>query len=86
MSKTLTVAEHTEAHAGKVKGYKKLTPVQIAAINIIKEEGVVLQSLIDSLIDEAALEVDLRWLAEGRTDLQKGLMSLTRAVAQPDFF
>lgn len=27
-----------------------------------------------------------RWLAEGKTDLQKGLMSLTRAVAQPTGF
>ncbi len=27
-----------------------------------------------------------RWLAMGRTDLQTGLMKLTRAVAQPGFF
>lgn len=27
-----------------------------------------------------------RWLQTGRTDLQKGLMALTRAVAQPTFF
>ncbi len=28
----------------------------------------------------------MRWLAEGKTDLQKGLMSLTRAIAKPLFF
>lgn len=27
-----------------------------------------------------------RWLAMGRSDLQTGLMKLTRAVAQPGFF
>lgn len=27
-----------------------------------------------------------RWLAVGRSDLQRGLMMLTRAVAQPDAF
>jgi hypothetical protein len=27
-----------------------------------------------------------RWLAMARTDLQCGLMKLTRAVAQPEFF
>lgn len=27
-----------------------------------------------------------RWLAMGKSDLQRGLMNLTRAVAQPDAF
>lgn len=28
----------------------------------------------------------MRWASEGKTDLQKGLMSLTRSIAQPTFF
>ena len=28
----------------------------------------------------------LRWVAEGRTDLQKGYMSLVRSIAQPTTF
>jgi hypothetical protein len=30
--------------------------------------------------------LDQRWVNIGKTDLQKGLMALTRAVAQPEFF
>jgi hypothetical protein len=39
--------------------------------------------------DEAArvsMAEPMRWAAEGKTDLQKGLMSLTRSIAQPTFF
>lgn len=28
----------------------------------------------------------IKWMQQGATDIQKGLMSLTRAVAQPTFF
>lgn len=31
-------------------------------------------------------DIDQRWLAEGRTDLQKGKMSLIRAVCRPAKF
>ena len=31
-------------------------------------------------------EVDQRWVSIGATDLQTGLMALTRAVAKPTFF
>lgn len=39
-----------------------------------------------ALRDRLAAAQPARWAAEARTDLQKGLMSLTRAVAQPTFF
>jgi hypothetical protein len=35
---------------------------------------------------EDSEETDKRWVALGRTDLQKGLMSLTRSIAKPEFF
>ena len=31
-------------------------------------------------------DIDQRWVSIGATDLQTGLMALTRAVAQPEFF
>ena len=53
-------------------------------MNEIKIKGAELGELITKL--EALEESDKRWLSIGKTDLQKGLMSLTRSVAKPDFF
>lgn len=36
--------------------------------------------------DRLALATPLRWLSIGKTELQQGLMALTRSVAQPKFF
>ena len=85
MQDTLTVAEHTEAHGDKIKGYQKLSEAQIEVINIIKAEGQQLEALIRDL-DNDVVNPDPRWLAMARTDLQVGLMKLTRAVAKPEFF
>lgn len=40
--------------------------------------------MVDALEKTGGL--DQRWVAIGKTDLQKGLMALTRAVAQPTTF
>ncbi len=37
-------------------------------------------------VDAVVTAEPARWLAMARTDLQVGLMKLTRAVAQPGFF
>jgi len=39
-----------------------------------------------ALADQVGVAEPRRWLAMGRTDLQTGLMRLTRAVAQPGGF
>ena len=31
-------------------------------------------------------DLDQRWIESGKTDLQKGLMALTRSIARPEFF
>lgn len=36
--------------------------------------------------DRLDLAQPIRWLNIGKTDLQQGLMALTRSVAQPTFF
>lgn len=66
-----------------IKGYKELSGEQIELINRVKTMG---RDLDDLLVKVAEEDVDLRWLSIGRTDLQKGLMAVTRAIAQPDFF
>lgn len=40
--------------------------------------------LIDVLADQKL--ADPRWLAIAKTDLQKGFMSLIRAITKPEFF
>ena len=71
----------------KIKGYRELTQEEIDLMNMIKEKGVELEELIekiDSLTGDKA--ADKRWFDIGKTDLQKGLMALTRSVAKPTFF
>lgn len=68
----------------EIKGYRELTPEEIALMNEIKTKGAELGVLVDKL--KAEKSVDGRWVSIGQTDLQKGLMALTRAVAQPTFF
>jgi len=65
----------------KIKGYRELSQEEIDAMNKVKE----LANEIGAFIEELA-DVDPRWLAIAKTDLQKGFMSLTRAIAQPEFF
>ena len=68
----------------KIKGYRELSQEEIDLMNMIKEQGIDMGSLITSL--KANDELDQRWVAIGATHLQQGLMALTRAVAKPGFF
>lgn len=67
-----------------IKGYRDLSAEEIALMNQIKEQGVVLGDLVAKLRTEQG--VDQRWVSIGQTDLQTGLMALTRSVAQPTTF
>jgi hypothetical protein len=68
-----------------IAGYRDLTHREIAVINDIKGEGARLGLLVTELrgLGDA---IDQRWLSIGATDLQRGLMALVRAVAQPEGF
>jgi hypothetical protein len=66
-----------------IKGYRELDESEIAIMNEIKEHGVLLGALVERL---RAADIDQRWVSIGATDLQTGLMALTRAVARPTFF
>lgn len=68
----------------QIKGYRELSQAEIDLMNQIKEQGVALGTLVAAL--RAHTELDQRWVSIGATDLQTGLMALTRAVAQPTFF
>lgn len=68
----------------QIKGYRELTQDEINLMNEIKQAGKDLGDLVATL--KQMPELDQRWVATGATDLQKGLMALTRAVARPEFF
>ena len=68
----------------QIAGYRELNAGEVAAINDVKGVGKMLGDFID--IQRADEECDQRWVSIGATELQKGLMSLTRAIAKPDFF
>ena len=68
----------------KITGYRQLNEAEAALMNEIKAEGVKLGELVAKLRSTEGL--DQRWVSIGATDLQTGLMALTRGVAQPTTF
>lgn len=68
----------------EIKGYRELNEVEINRMNQVKEMGRLLGILVDGL--KANSDLDQRWVSIGATQLQQGLMALTRAIAKPTFF
>lgn len=68
----------------QIKGYRELSVEEIALMNEIKAKGAELGDLVNKLRAQSGL--DQRWVSVGATDLQTGLMALTRSVAQPTSF
>ena len=68
----------------KIKGYRDLTAEEITLMNAAKELAVHVGQLVTRLQEQD--DLDQRWVAEGKTDLQKGFMSLIRGIAQPTTF
>ena len=68
----------------QIKGYRELSQDEIDAMNAVKLLGVEIGNQISALQVDG--NIDQRWVAIGKTQLQQGLMALTRAVAKPDFF
>jgi len=74
----------------KISGYRELSQDEINCMNKIKALAEEVGKLIDYLgathAHTLGNQIDPRWLSDGKTDLQKGFMSLVRAVAQPTTF
>ena len=68
----------------KIKDYRELNQEEIDAMNEVKAMGIKLGELVEKL--ENNKDLDQRWIESGKTDLQKGLMALTRSIARPEFF
>lgn len=68
----------------KVTGYRQLSQAEIDLMNKVKAKGAEFGELVAEL--KAMDGLDQRWIATGATDIQKGLMAVTRGIAQPDSF
>lgn len=68
----------------KITGYRDLSQEEIDAMNLIKAEGADLEALIERI--GALPDVDQRWVAIAKTNLQQGIMALVRSVARPTSF
>ena len=68
----------------KIKGYRDLSQQEIDLMN----EGKALAEQVGLYIDklQALDSTDKRWVATGKTDLQKGFMSAIRSIVQPTTF
>lgn len=80
-----------------IKGYRNLTQAEVDLMNDIKSAGEQLRDLVNRVqhhinsqpapeVPHSQVTAPGRWAAIGQTDLQTGLMALTRAVAQPTSF
>lgn len=67
-----------------IKGYRDLSEDEIALMNKAKEMAEQVGSLVEEIMEHP--DTDKRWAAIGKTELQKGFMSLIRGVAQPTTF
>lgn len=67
-----------------VKGYQQQSQKAIDLVNMNKE----LEEQLLRVLDSYAMnrDVDPRWLAIGRTDIEKGFMAVNRAIFQPKRF
>jgi hypothetical protein len=68
----------------QIKGYRDLTQEEIDLMNKAKSLAVQVGELVAEIQSNSL--TDKRWASIGQTDLQKGFMSLIRAVAQPTTF
>ena len=68
----------------KITGYRDLSEDEIAVMNSIKQVGNDVGKLVEAM--KLNQSFDQRWVSIGMTDLQKGFMALTRAVAKPESF
>lgn len=68
----------------KITGYRDLSMEEIAYMNECKALAEQCGEQISRM--ELIADVDKRWLAIAKTDIQKGFMALVRSIAKPTTF
>ncbi len=78
-----------------IKGYRDLSQKEIDLMNEGKELSAKVGEWIEKIETQSNLalasnlysdQIDNRWLAIGKTDLQKGFMGAIRSIAKPSTF
>lgn len=67
-----------------IKGYRELSQAEVDLMNKLKDVAVEVGNWVDIVLDDP--NTDKCWANIAKTDLQKGFMSLIRAVAKPETF
>ena len=75
----------------KIKGYRDLSAEEIALMNegknLAQKVGAFIEKLEAAEFAQTSDQTpDKRWLAIGKTDLQKGFMAVIRSIAKPTTF
>lgn len=65
-----------------VAGYRAQGADAVATVNRNKQAEEAVLRILDHLADDP--EVDKRWLAIGRTQIEQGFMAVNRAVFRPE--
>ncbi len=68
----------------KITGYRDLTQEEIDLMNEAKQIGLIIENFLSRI--ESYPSTDKLWVAEAKTDLQKGIMCAVRSIAKPDSF
>jgi hypothetical protein len=68
----------------QIKGYRDLSQEEIDLMNEGKELAEQVGAFVAKL--QCTDTLDQRWVAIGKTDLQKGFMAIIRGIAQPTTF
>lgn len=72
----------TEHNGLPVSGYRPQGQEKIVQVNANKNIEEEVLRILDKMKEDP--EVDQRWLAIGRTEIEKGFMSVNRAVFKPE--
>jgi len=68
----------------KIKGYRQLTEAEADMMNLVKEKAAEVGAIVERLMVDGNL--DTRWIAIGKTQLQQGFMAVVRGIAKPESF
>lgn len=74
----------SEQHAGlPVSGYKPQSNVKVMIVNAFKADEERILRKLDTLLEQADIDADPRWVAIGRTQLEQAFMAINRSIFRP---
>ena len=65
-----------------IQGYRAMTQSQVDLVNAVKRAEQTVLAMLRNLSDDA--DIDPRWFAIGKSDIEKGFMEVCRSIARPN--